>query len=353
MNRREFVAGTSAALAISAVKPAVWLPRNKRMGITQATYAIRWKSDTPSNQYPGFQHALDVLEHCHALDAGGLQVGVGGWAEDFAGKIRDRREALGLYLEGQIRLPRDQQDIARFEQEVAQAREAGASILRAVCLSGRRYETFKTKDDFEAFRKASYTSVEMAENVMRRHRVRLAIENHKDWRVPDMIALMEHIGSEWVGITLDTGNNISLLEDPMVTVEALAPYTMTTHFKDMGVEEYEDGFLLSEVPLGEGFLDLERIVAIVEKHNPEVTWNLEMITRDPLRIPCLTDAYWPTFGDMISARELANTLHMVRSMQDTQPLPRVSHRNPEERLAFEEQNNRSSFAYAQAQLGMV
>ena len=38
----------------------------------------------------------------------------------------------------------------------------------------------------------------------------------------------------------------------MEVVEALAPRAFTTHFKDMALEEYEQGFLLSEVPLGTG-----------------------------------------------------------------------------------------------------
>jgi sugar phosphate isomerase/epimerase len=353
MNRRDFMAGASAALALSAVRPSGMLPRAKRMGVTPATYAIRWGSDTPSERYPGFQNALDLLEHSHALNAGGVQIGVGDWAADFAGQVRDRREALDLYLEGQIRLPRDESDVERFDRDVMHAREAGATIVRSVCLGGRRYETFATRDEFEAFRKDSYARVELAEPVMREHQVKLAIENHKDWRVPDMLALLEHMSSEWVGVTLDTGNNLSLLEDPMVTVEALAPYTMTTHFKDMGVEEYEEGFLLAEVPLGEGFLDLAKIVEIVERHNPDVTWNLEMITRDPLPIPCLTEGYWATFGDAITGQEVASLLNRARSQKGNTPLPRVSNRNPEDRLAFEEENNRSSFAYAQKQLGMV
>ena len=42
----------------------------------------------------------------------------------------------------------------------------------------------------------------------------------------------------------------------------------------MGVEEYADGFLLSEVPLGEGILDLKGMVAALRKANPRCgsTW---------------------------------------------------------------------------------
>ena len=44
-----------------------------------------------------------------------------------------------------------------------------------------------------------------------------------------------------------------------------------------------------------------------------------MITRDPLKVPCLTDRYWATFADL-PGRHLARTLSLVRShLRD--PLP--------------------------------
>jgi L-ribulose-5-phosphate 3-epimerase UlaE len=119
--------------------------------------------------------------------------------------------------------------------------------------------------------------------------------------------------------------------------------------KDMGVDEYADGFLLSEVPLGEGILDLGKIYSVCKQHNPGTTFNLEMITRDPLEIPCLTENYWTTF-EGVAANELARTLRMVRQNKFKSGLPRVSQLTPEARLAAEEQNILTSFAYSKAKL---
>ncbi len=46
-----------------------------------------------------------------------------------------------MYLEGIASLPRDDGDVARFDAEIRTAKRAGASIVRTVMLSGRRYET--------------------------------------------------------------------------------------------------------------------------------------------------------------------------------------------------------------------
>ena len=84
-------------------------------------------------------------------------------------------------------------------------------------------------------------------------------------------------------MTVDTGNSISLLEHPDETAGRLAQYGFTTHIKDMGVQEYADGFLLSEVPVGQGFLNMQSIFDTLEKHNPDIRFCLEMITRNPLQ----------------------------------------------------------------------
>ena len=351
MNRRSFIETTTAAtLAMAAPSlPSFYAPK-KGMGVASASYAFRWYSGTESKKYPPFTHAMQMLEHCKKIGAAGIQAGMRNWTGEDAGKIRDRREELELYLEGQTLLPENETDLARFEKEIQQAKEAGAKIIRTVCLRGRRYENFDNLESFEQFRKQSKISLELAEPIVRKHKMKLAVENHKDWRIPDMLKLLKHFDSEWIGVTLDTGNNLSLLEDPMEVVEALAPYTFNVHFKDMAYQEYEDGFLLSEVPLGEGELDLGKMRKIIEKHSPEANFNLEMITRDPLKVPCLSDKYWATFTEM-PAQDLAHTLKEVRENKPQKPLPTVEGISPEERLNYEEENILASFAYAKAHLG--
>jgi sugar phosphate isomerase/epimerase len=321
------------------------------MGIVVHSYGIRWNSKVDSNKYPGFTNAIDLIDHCHQLGAGGAQVVVGNWSTDFAKKVREKREKLGLYLEGSIGVPKNAGDVARFEQEVANAKEAGVQILRTVCSSGRRYETYHSADEFQALKKNALVSLQLAEPVLRKHKVKLAVENHKDWRAKELAAMMKQINSEWIGVTLDFGNSIALLENPMEVVQTLVPYVLTTHVKDMGVEEYADGFLLSEVPLGQGFLDLPKMIALCKQHNPNVTFNLEMITRDPLEIPCLKDDYWATFGD-VSGDDLARTLRMVRQHKPSPALPRISKLGAEDRLAAEENNIVSCLTYSKDRLAL-
>ena len=124
-----------------------------------------------------------------------------------------------------------------------------------------------------------------------------------------------------------------------------------THIKDMGVEEYEDGFLLSEVPMGQGILDLKRMVAAVLKARPSAKFSLDMLTRDPLKITCLTEKYWLTFPER-NGKYLARALAMVRKNKPAKPLPRVTGLDKEAQLRMELDNINQCVAYARDHLGL-
>ncbi len=354
MKRRSFIKKSSSAGLLTMSLPVIpsfsTTVSEMRFGIAEASYMQRRYAKLDSKSYPPFTDSLQMIEHCSTAGFGGVQFSVKGWDASYAKKVKDRVEELGLFFEGQIRLPKDDSDLKRFTTEVSAAKEAGADILRTACLSGRRYETFDSMSAFQEFRKKSINSLRLAEPVVRRYGVKLAVENHKDWRIAEMIEILKLIDSEWVGVTLDTGNNISLLEDPMEVVEALAPYAFTVHLKDMAIEEYEDGFLLAEINLGDGILDVDKMISIIRKHNPDIRFNLEMITRDPLKIPYLTERYWATF-DELPASELARFLYKIKKEESSAPLLIVSKNPADEILALEIANNKASLKYARQRLG--
>ncbi len=320
------------------------------MGIGTAAYMQRARADSDKDPSLRFTETLRFFEHCRVMGAGGIQASLSSPDEAYAARVRGKAEEHGMYVEVSARLPKDDSsDLDRFERTVRATRAAGGSVIRTVMLSGRRYETFRSLQDWKDFARRSRNSLERAEPVARRHGVRLAVENHKDWRIDEMLGILQRIESEWVGVTLDTGNNMSLLEDPRATAEAFAPYACAVHLKDMGLERYEDGFMLAEVPFGEGCLDLKAIVETIRTVRPETKFTLEMITRDPLRIPCLRKQYWVTM-DRVPGADLAESLESVRDHGRT--LPRIEHLAPTERFAIEQANNLACLEYGAKHLGL-
>jgi 3-oxoisoapionate decarboxylase len=328
--RREMIAGCIRAVPalawLSAARGLSATPQRCFMGIVSHSYSMR-----------RFPDPLAFLEHCHGLGAAGVQIAIGVRDEANADKLRRELDNKRMYLEGSIRLPRDRADLERFTSEVRTAKQCGASVLRTVMLNGRRYEFFATAEDFRRFADSSWQSLLLAKPVIEQHKMRLAI--------------LRRAGSPHIGVCVDTGNSIALLEDPLEVVEAYAPWALSTHIKDMGVEEYADGFLLAEVPLGEGFLDVPKMIDILRRARPEIHFNLEMMTRDPLKIPCLTKKYWATFANL-PGQNLAQTLRLVRTHAAKKGLPRISGLTMEQRLEREDDNVRRSVSYARERLGL-
>jgi len=301
------------------------------MGIASTSYMTAWK---PKDTY-------EFLEHCANLGAGGIQAPLTSIQPEYLKRLRTRAEQLGMYVEVMAGFPK--QDASVFEQSLIAAKAAGATVVRIGALSGRRYEAFTSLKSWNLFVAESKTGIERALAVASRQRIPVALENHKDWTVDELLAILRQYDSEYLGVLLDSGNNIALLDDPMQVVRSLAPYTLATHIKDMGVEEYPDGFLLAEVPLGEGILDIKEVCSVISKARPQTRLTLEMITRDPLKIPCLTSEYWITFPDR-SGPVLAQTLRMIR--KNATKLPRVLSLPPSAQLALEEANVKRCIQYA-------
>lgn len=288
---------------------------------------------------PDCPHAdtLQLLERCHALGASGIQAHING---DLP-KLRARAAELGMWIEGMVAARYSTPE--QFEKAICDAKAVGCTVARDALLSGRRYESFRSYDDWKAWVQQSFALIERILPVLERHKFTLALENHKDWTSDEYVNLFETYSSEYLGACVDFGNNLSLLDDPMAFIEAAAPYAKATHIKDMAVSPCENGLLMSEVPLGTGILDLPRMVKLLQAANPQIHFTLEMITRDPLEVPCLTDSYWTTFPDRNSIY-LARTLRYVNEHKS--PLPRFDHLPPEDRSRLEEENIRACFRYA-------
>lgn len=315
------------------------------MGLTSDSFqSIRFSSPAK------LLEADRLMELAAKVGAAGAHGGMTSIDFEWAKKTRRLKEQLGMYLEIQTFLPRE--DPGVFEHAVRVAKEAGATSLRVVCLLGRRYEMFDRLEAWKAAVEGFHRQIRAALPIVEKYKMPLGIENHKDWLVDQQVALMKQYSSEYLGVCLDTGNNLSILDDPIETVQKLAPYTVNVHLKDMAVEEYAKGFLLSEVPLGEGMLDMKKIVDTVRRAKPKVYFSLEMIVRDPLEVPCLTDKYWSTFEGR-NGVYLARTLSMVRANKPRAPLPHITGLTPEARLKLEFEFVDRSITYAREQLGLA
>jgi sugar phosphate isomerase/epimerase len=352
LSRRNLLelAGVSLATGLTSAALAA---AGERAQLGLVSFCLNHERDWQRQQQSGvdLQQPLPLIRRAAQLGFGGVQLSLGNPAPEVRRAIRETVSEQGLFLEAIINPPRQGADVARFTAEVAAAREMGVSVARTVILPGRRYEQFQSRAEFEAATREARELLRRAEPIVRDHQLQLAVENHKDQRIAERLQLLEEFDPAWIGICLDTGNNLALLEDPLETISALAPRAFTVHLKDQLLTEVSSGFLLGDVPLGQGQLDLPAIVRQIRSRQPGIRLHLELITRDPLLVPCLQADYWETLAE-VPARELARTLSWIRSRPRETPQQQVSTLNLDERVALERRNLVSSLNYAREQLGL-
>jgi len=355
INRREALitlSSAGSALLLGATSPAAESTiQRTRMGIVTYAFGIHQKNHW-GGRHQNLTDSLALLEQAHELGAAGIQVEIGALDPAQATELRRRAESYQMYVEATISPPKSAQDVDRFDQSVRAAQSAGATLARTVILPGRRYEQFKSLDEFRRAEQAGLQSLQWAEPVLARRQFRLAIENHKDQRIAEKLETIKRLGSERVGLCVDVGNSFTLMEDALEIARAYAPYALTVHFKDQAVREAPDGFWFADVPLGEGFLNLSELVKVFHVAKPDLHLNLELITRDPLSVPVLTDGFWTTMPDT-PARDLARVLNVVRTHSAPNAFVNVSQLPTDQQLAMELSNVRQSLTYARDHLGLT
>jgi sugar phosphate isomerase/epimerase len=97
------------------------------------------------------------------------------------------------------------------------------------------------------------------------HGVTLALENHIDFTSTEMVRILEAVGSDHLRVNFDTGNTIRLYEDPVEAAARLAPYTVSTHTKDIatrvkGGAPSENFAWWPSCPIGEGVIDMPGVL---------------------------------------------------------------------------------------------
>jgi 3-oxoisoapionate decarboxylase len=340
MTRRQVLATAAAAPAwLAAQTPSKQLAN---LGGAPAGFPIRTRAGR------GGAKPFDFVEHCNGLGLGVVETRLPNPDADAVKTLRQKVEGHHMRLILDVGYPRDEAGVAAFDASVKAAKECGAISLHAA-MTGRRYEDMNSFDEFRQNFERCQKSIALAEPILRKHRIRLGIENHKGWRSAEQAAWLKRLSSEWVGVHFDFGNNLALCEEPAQTLGNLLPYTFACHIKDMAMQPYEDGFLLSEVPLGEGLLDIKGMVAALQKKDANMPFDLEMITRDPLKVPVLTDKYWVSFDDSYSplpGRDFAKIVALINRNHPKSPLPRTTGMSPEAQLKLEDDCITKSIEYA-------
>jgi len=268
-------------------------------------------------------NATKLIDYAAAQKLDSIQLSSIGDYENFESpylqRIREQAERNGIAIDGGIGCicPTSRSWNAKYGTP-AQYLELGLRVCKTVgarsmrCYLGASADR-RTPGGIDAHIETTIKVLRSVRQQALDSGVIIAVENHSgDMQARELRALIEEAGKDFVGACLDTGNPMWVVENPLVTLEVLAPYTVTTHIRDSVVFEHPRGAAAQWVVLGEGCVDWKPFMAMYRERCPKAVMQLENITgRPPQILPYLEDDFWKAFPHS-SAAEFARFVAMAR-----------------------------------------
>jgi sugar phosphate isomerase/epimerase len=204
--------------------------------------------------------------------------------------FRRAADAMGLYVEVGLSCPNPVRrsrvlgrpvDVAEHARELSRQIEAIAALgcRHARAYVGDRHDRFRSDTPWKQQVDATCAVIEALRPVLRDHGIRVALETHADLTAAELLALVERIGDDVAAVTLDTGNLLMRLDDPVSSAELLAPWVVCTHLKDAVLAFTPRGLCWQARPIGGGGLPIPDMLAPLAKVRPEVNLSIEMHPR--------------------------------------------------------------------------
>ena len=242
--------------------------------------------------------AADLLRITREVGADGVMLSPHFFPEPHERSFKEVRELArewGLFVE----LETGGTDPDHLRRMIDASTFLGASVLRTFI--GGALERYRT--GYEAWQerlKDAEAQLREVASYAEEKGVRIALENHGDLRTGELLRLIENIGSEWVGVCLDTGNQLFLLEDPLESAERLAPYTFSTHIKSYRVAFCTEGLVVEGCALFDDDIPNREIVSILRERSPlgeDLHLNLE-VPFERIVVPIFDEGYLGALGEM-------------------------------------------------------
>lgn len=257
--------------------------------------------------------------------------------------LRERLAVCGLTPVADL----DVADAAGLEAAIPAAAALGARVLRVLASPVLEGARVAFAPDWGAYLDGVIATLRAAAPLAERHGVTIALENHQDLTSDDLLRVVAEVGGP-IGVTFDPVNALVVAEDPFAALHRLAPHVRNVHLSDYVAYPSHEGWRLVRCALGEGDLNLRRLLVLLAGLAPEATCQIELVSHSARHVRLLTDAWWRGYP----ARDIREVLPVLREFAAPARSRDDDWRTPWERGApaeqislYEDQQYASSLSY--------
>lgn len=258
---------------------------NNKLGIS--SYAYYWATKEAGSNQGSPWSAWDLLDKVALLDLEVLQIcenlPLTNWDRNDLERLGQAAQLRGVILEVGAR----GLDVDRLRANLEVTHVLGAHILRLTPWSGA-----ETRQQFPLDK--LHHTVEQLLPLCREYDITLAIENYFELPDLELASFVKQVNDAKVGICIDTANSVGLMEKPTKTAQLLAPFVVSLHLKDFVVTKPVMGYVVSGVPLGQGWLNARAVLEVINQGGrcPNVLLELWMDPAEEVEVTLRREDEW-------------------------------------------------------------
>ncbi|GEM_PF-1910957 len=233
-----------------------------------------------------------------------------------------------------------------------------AKMIHAASTAGAKSVTVEISDlkghvkERTARLQAIIHDLEPALKAAEKWKIMLLIKNGPHIAAVDLLAFVKALNCEYVGVCFDTGNPLSVPEEPLESASTLLSYIRAIHVKDFEVYRSRSGIKLVNCPLGTGVVKLPEILEVTKDINKKIP---QFILTDAERIdvPLLQDKFLDDYP-RITAKALVAALRngKITAEEDKIKFPFETKNSDKVILEFEENRLQKSLKQMHKLVGL-
>jgi 3-oxoisoapionate decarboxylase len=227
---------------------------------------------------------------------------------------------MGLYLEVGMPSPNPFRRARELSRPVSATEHAASLIAQLEAVAtlgcrharvylGDRHDRFRSDTSWKAQIEASLEVLSLLTPRLLDLDLRLAIETHADLTAFELLNVLDCLDPRAFGVTLDTGNLVMRLDDPIDAVGRLAPRVLCTHVKDAVLAFTPRGLCWQARPVGSGILPMTDMLAILLQTKPGIRLSIELHPRT-YDLP-IFDRKWLAYFPDLTPGSLASVVRLA------------------------------------------
>jgi sugar phosphate isomerase/epimerase len=169
---------------------------------------------------------------------------------------------------------------------------------------------------------------------------RINLETHEEITTRELLGLVDAVGADALGVTLDLANVVLRGENPLAATRRVAPYVHLTHMRDVILYQTPGGLARQIRCCGDGIIDWAQVLSILADSNPRLNLTVENVDRRKDTAIPFSDPRWRATDPNLSDDELQQLLSAADDAADQMQrgeLPTPDAYYPDRTLTAEEQ----------------